>query len=174
MGLLIWGTVSPGSRANTPQRENGILTIRQAPSWEIGGLGLPKPDERGLSHDACPNDGMRAWLIGLLWCCGMSVLGQGTGQLWRPLNDSVFTALGLSDDQARRIRTIDAQYEQERMVLAHSSDELSRTEMERRLSGLIADREKEIQGVMSKDQFGAWVGTRPPGAPGKVVRARPK
>lgn len=83
------------------------------------------------------------------------------------MNDSVYAVLGLTEDQVERVKAIDQQYAQERMKLNSSPDNLSRNELDRRMSGLVADREKEMRGVLNKEQFEAWVGKRPTAKPGQ-------
>lgn len=98
----------------------------------------------------------------------LCVQAQAPGaQPWRVLNDSVYMVLGLSEDQVSRVKAIEEQYTEERMKLNSSPQTLDRTEVERRMSGLTADREKEVRGVMSKEQFEAWVGKR--GQPAKAT-----
>lgn len=92
-----------------------------------------------------------------------------TYNTWRPLTDSVFMVLHLSEDQVHRVRAIDAHYTEERYKVQASGRDAG--ERERTLSGLIAEREKEVQGVMTHDQFERWIGKARP-APAKPAGRR--
>ncbi|HEX2617280.1 MAG TPA: hypothetical protein VHL57_07035, partial [Flavobacteriales bacterium] len=71
---------------------------------------------------------MRTLLLILFGLQGIWANAQADPMPWRPLSDSVFQVLGLSEDQAKRIRTIDQQYEEERMKLKSSPETLPRME----------------------------------------------
>jgi hypothetical protein len=76
---------------------------------------------------------------------------------WRPLTDSVCQVLHLSEDQVQRLRVIDEHYNTERHK-AQADEQLTATDRDRMLSGWIAAREKEVRGVMTREQFEQWIG----------------
>lgn len=117
---------------------------------------------------------MRTSLLLVFGLLVMRVCAQESTPPWRILNDSVYQVLGLSEDQVQRVRVIDDQYAEERAKLNSSPETVTRPEMERRLSGLIADREKEVRGVMTREQFEGWVGKRPqpPAKPRQKARTK--
>lgn len=108
----------------------------------------------------------------LLSLLGPATRAQTTGPVWRPLTDSVFFVLRLSEDQVARSRTIDAHYSTERHKL-QADRAMPATDRDRALSGLAAAREKEVQGVMTHDQFEQWIG-RPKRPQSKRLKGTPR
>lgn len=108
----------------------------------------------------------------LLSLPGPAARAQTTAPVWRPLTDSVFFVLHLSEDQVARSRAIDAHYNTERHKL-QADRTVAATERDRALSGLAAAREKEVQGVMTHDQFEQWIG-RPKRPERKRLKGTPR
>ncbi|MBS1581594.1 MAG: hypothetical protein JST66_05260 [Bacteroidetes bacterium] len=108
----------------------------------------------------------------LLSLLGPAAQAQTATPVWRPLTDSVFFVLHLSEDQVARSRAIDAHYNTERHKL-QADRAMPATDRDRALSGLAAAREKEVQGVMTHDQFEQWIG-RPKRPESKRLKGTPR
>ena len=102
---------------------------------------------------------MRILLVPLFaFLSATATTAQNPPEAWLPLTDSVFQVLHLSEDQIERCRVIDADYNEKRHKLQVDARTMTATDHDRLLSGVIAAREKEIQGVMTHDQFQQWIG----------------
>src|SRR5436190_1073102 len=97
----------------------------------------------------------------------IAVQAQGTDTVlakagWNPMPDSLFLVWKLDDDQVRRLRVIEEDYDTERMkVMADKA--LTTGARDHALSGLADKRRKEVKGVLQPAQYEDWIGrTRHP------------
>ncbi len=82
---------------------------------------------------------------------------NASAPVWHVLNDSVFMALGLTADQVKRIKAIDVDHEKAR-IKTTNDHRLTALRQKQRMASLIADREKDVQRILSKEQFAKWLG----------------